>query len=175
MNCISNGKKCHVISVLIWSDTPGSHPICGSGASWMSDHSLCRIERCVLLSHSLSVEGALGLYRGGFDIVLCACVALWWGRRVLFWLVWLGPWWLDPLVIRVMDSFFGISYLAVTLHSELCNLVTYVMKFGFDCCGEKKDTPGNIHFCQACGRCIPFFDLDSWFLCLCYEMAQFNQ
>jgi hypothetical protein len=44
----------------------------------------------------------------------------------------------DPLVIRVMDSFFGISYLAVTLHSELCNLVTYVMKFDFDYCGEKK-------------------------------------
>jgi len=65
----------------------------------------------------------------------------------------------DPLVIRVMDSFFGISYLTVTLHSELCNFVTYLMKFGFDRCG-KKDTPGNIHFCQACGRYIPFFDLD---------------
>jgi len=44
----------------------------------------------------------------------------------------------DPLVIRVMDSFFGISYLAVTLHSELCNFVMYVMQFSFDRCGKKK-------------------------------------
>jgi hypothetical protein len=67
----------------------------------------------------------------------------------------------DPLVIRVMDSFFGISYLTVILHSELCNFVKYVMKFGFNHCGKKRDTSGNIHFCQACGRYIPFFDLDS--------------
>ena len=62
---------CYISLNLIRYPRKSSHMWLKCSARWMSDHSLCRIERCVLLSHSMRAEGALGLYWGGFDIVLC--------------------------------------------------------------------------------------------------------